>query len=121
MTHHRPPRPFTTWLDAAVGTFPNTNCSLDDDVPFEYAESEAKAELASLRLVKGLVVDTIGGFVEGRPTQEINYLQRLRKLVELEKAVCAKPSLVRLLPQEMKDYLMEQGALTVLAATGGGA
>jgi len=43
-------------------------------------------ELAAIR---HSVVETIGGSVEGRPTQTINYLQRLRQLVAIEKAAAA--------------------------------
>ena len=35
---------------------------------------------------KSAVVGTVGGLVEGRPTHEGNYLQRLRELVEKEKS-----------------------------------
>jgi hypothetical protein len=47
-----------------------------------------QGEIAAL---KYMVVQTIGGQVEGRPTNELNYLQRLRKLcdriIKYEKAL----------------------------------
>ena len=35
--------------------------------------------------VKHSIVDTIGGLVEGEPTNTDNYLQRIRELVQKEK------------------------------------
>lgn len=39
--------------------------------------------------VRHSIVDTIGGVVEGMPTNTINYLQRLRELVDVEKRCIA--------------------------------
>jgi hypothetical protein len=48
-----------------------------------------KARIEELRMnenaIKYSVVDTVGGIVEGMPTHELNYLQRLCELVEIEK------------------------------------
>lgn len=56
-----------------------------DDLIGEIAaaiEREKQARKAQITAV----LHTIGGTVEGYPTQSINYLQRLRHLVEIEKA-----------------------------------
>ena len=42
-------------------------------------------ENEALRGTIKAIVHTVGGTVEGRPTHEINILQRLRQLVEIEK------------------------------------
>jgi len=39
--------------------------------------------------IKHIVCDTVGGKVEGRPTSNINYLQRLRELVAKEETLAA--------------------------------
>lgn len=56
------------------------------------AKLDAAAGLLELRdaeilAIKHSVVFTVGGMVEGRPTAEINYLQRLRHLVRCETAL----------------------------------
>jgi hypothetical protein len=65
----------------------------DDAVHRVLSTLEARAEKAEaeVRLAKELdrarvcaIIYTIGGMVEGSPTQVINYLQRLRELVEAE-------------------------------------
>jgi len=43
----------------------------------EALEDAARAQMAA-------ILGTIGGTVEGHPTSAINYLQRLRQLVEIE-------------------------------------
>lgn len=45
----------------------------------------------ALRAVELTIVHVIGGTVEGNPTQTINYLQRLRELVEIEKRSHDRP------------------------------
>lgn len=40
-----------------------------------------------LRSMMAAILDTIGGIVEGSPTHELNYLQRLRELVKAEREV----------------------------------
>lgn len=48
--------------------------------------SKKKIEILKERelAVKYSIVDTVGGIVEGRPTNTMNYLQRLRELVNIE-------------------------------------
>jgi len=46
---------------------------------------ENKQLKASARSMMATILSTIGGTVEGQPTSEINYLQRLRQLVEIER------------------------------------
>ncbi len=48
-------------------------------------ESRIKVLEQELSALKFTIVTTIGGKVEGHPTSEINYLQRLRELVRKEK------------------------------------
>lgn len=50
------------------------------------ARTEIERLEAELKAVVLTVVRTIGGTVENHPTSSINYLQRLRELVEFEKA-----------------------------------
>lgn len=50
----------------------------------EKAEARALFELESREVAARTVVSIIGGHVEGAPTLTINYLQRLRALVEIE-------------------------------------
>jgi len=50
--------------------------------PFE----EIERLKASARSTMAAILDTIGGTVDGQPTSEINYLRRLRQLVEIERA-----------------------------------
>ena len=49
------------------------------DIEKEYSEYE---ESQRVRMIT--ILHTIGGLVEGRPTIELNYLQRLRELVRIE-------------------------------------
>jgi hypothetical protein len=67
------------------------------------------AEIDRLRAEERLlqtVVIALGGMVEGRPTQRINVLQRVRQL----RAIEADPRVVRLLPEEDRDRIMREGA-----------
>jgi 2-iminoacetate synthase ThiH len=52
-------------------------CEKDLAERIEALEAAAKAQMA-------VILGTIGGTVEGRPTSALNYLQRLRQLVENE-------------------------------------
>ena len=109
--------PHATWLDAAVESFPNTNHMLPDHVSFGEAHLGAKRELQELRRTvnqldlacKAAVVYSVEGYVDGKPTSTLNYLQRLRAMRALELA-CMRPTILRMLPAEQRDYLMEQGA-----------
>jgi len=47
-------------------------------------EAEPAQETSEAQAIKQAVVDTVGGIVEGRPTNRLNYLQRLRALVDKE-------------------------------------
>ena len=47
-------------------------------------EAELEQEKESRRGNKQAVVDTVGGLVEGKPTNILNYLQRLRELMNKE-------------------------------------
>ena len=51
----------------------------------EDAEERARFEKEGREVQARTVVSVIGGTVEGAPTQTINYLQRLRELVQVEK------------------------------------
>ena len=45
-----------------------------------------RAQRAAAEAAISSVVHTVGGTVEGHPTSEINYLQRLRELIRAEDA-----------------------------------
>ena len=47
-------------------------------------QEECRLERGCLNSIQAMVVDTVGGIVEERPTHEGNYLQRLRELVGIE-------------------------------------
>jgi len=53
---------------------------------FDRLKEERDLLQAELRAMRYTIVVTVGGTVEGRPTCEINYLQRLRHLRRIETA-----------------------------------
>jgi len=64
--------------DTIEGTSPCPYCQL------AAKEAELEQEKESRRGNKQAVVDTVGGLVEGKPTNILNYLQRLRELMNKE-------------------------------------
>ena len=83
------------------------------------AELEASLQLAhdELRAIKTTVIATIGGVdYEGYPTSEINYLQRLRILVETEQQLAVKEEELKALDtkyvkalEAVNDYMYKWG------------
>jgi hypothetical protein len=76
-----------TYLAAAEQVIERVIAERDDALTCLRIEKECRAGN------KYAVVDTVGGWVEGQPTTEFNYLQRLRELVGIElelKTVYAK-------------------------------
>jgi hypothetical protein len=61
-----------------------------------------------LQTQKQVVVDTIGGSVEGRPTAIINYLQRLRELVRNEETLRAYERANELALRAMEDAVADE-------------
>lgn len=74
----------------------------------ERERDEARAEVDTLKgcwdACKSAVVHTVGGEVEGKPTNATNYLQRLRELVEIEEA-----HTMRILADAMPDATVPIG------------
>lgn len=68
----------------------------------------ARDELAA---IKCTVVSTIGGVdYEGNPTSELNYLQRLRILVEKESELSSREAKIEELQREVRELLPFKGA-----------
>lgn len=57
---------------------------LDQDMKPFLAVQICEAIEVPIRAIETAVVATVGGAVEGRPTSAVNYLQRLRQLVDFE-------------------------------------
>jgi len=62
----------------------------------------ARAETAALKFT---IVTTIGGTVEGAPTHELNYLQRLRELVATEQERDAAVAALRVIRGPLAEYV----------------
>lgn len=57
-----------------------------DDNSFDLSRQALLKEQDN-QAIKQSIVDTVGGHVEGQPTNTLNYLQRLRELVIIEKGL----------------------------------
>lgn len=92
---------FPAWLETKHDGKPCPSCGsttkfhmVNRRYCYAYEHKMIESLQEELRAIKNTIIATIGGSDdEGNPTSEINYLQRLRHLVEIEARYLREPHL----------------------------